>query len=103
MPYAKNLALFLGLHLTLTSPSVLGTAERDKEDMELHFSFVRSKYISCVEYVDHLGHIISYDRQNDLGIQRCKRDFIRWANGVLSRFGFCTPQVLTQLLHTYCV
>ena len=61
------------------------------------------KYISCVEYVDHLGHIISYDLQNDLDIQRCKRDFIRRANGVLSRFGFCTPEVLTQLLHTYCM
>ena len=62
-----------------------------------------SKYISCVEYVDHLGHIISYDLQNDLDIQRCKRDFIRRTNGVLSRFGFCTPEVLTQLLRTYCM
>ena len=47
-----------------------------------------AKCISCVEYVYHLGHIISYDLQNDLDIQRCKRDFIRWANGVLSGFGF---------------
>ena len=36
-------------------------------------------------------------------IQRCKRDFIVQANGVMSCFGFCTPEVLTQLLHTYCV
>ena len=61
------------------------------------------KYISCVEDVDHLGHIISYDLQNDLDIQRCKSDFIGQANGVLSRFGFCTPEVLTQLLDTYCM
>ena len=36
-------------------------------------------------------------------MRRCKHDFIRWANGVLSRFGFCTPEVLTQLLCTYCM
>ena len=28
-----------------------------------------AKYIRCVEYVSHLGHIISYDLQNDLDIQ----------------------------------
>ena len=38
----KNLDLLLGLHLTLTSPSVLDSAERDKEVKELHFSFVAS-------------------------------------------------------------
>ena len=59
----------------------------------------------CVEYVSHLGHIILYDLQNDLDILRCKRDFIRQTNGILSRFGFCTPssEVLTHLLHSYCM
>ena len=61
------------------------------------------KYIGCVEYVDHLRHIISYDLQNDLDIQRCKCDFIRRANGVLLRFGFCTPEVLTQLYLLYVI
>ena len=47
--------------------------------------------------------VISYDLQNDLDIQRCKRDFSRQANGILSRFGIGTPEVLTQLLHSYCM
>ena len=70
-----------------------------RERLEGHktaFQF-SGKYISCVEYVDHLGHI------RMILIFRCKRDFIGPANGVLSRFGFCTPEVLTQLLHTYCM
>ena len=61
------------------------------------------KHIRCVEYVSNLGHIISYDLQNDLDIQGCKCDFIRQANGVLSRFCSCTPEVLTQLLNSYCM
>ena len=76
-----------------------------RERLEGHgiaFQFC-GKYIRCVEYVSHLGHIVSYDLQNDLDIQRCKRDFIRQANSVLSHFVLCTPKVLTQLLHSYCM
>ena len=46
---------------------------------------------------------MSYDLQNALDIQRCKHDFIRRANGILSCFGSCTPEVFTQLLHSYCM
>ena len=87
-PYVKNLALNSGLNLILIRPSALGSVERDLEDMKLHFSSVASISCRCVEYVSHLGHIISYDLQNDLDIQRCKRDFIRQANSILSHFVF---------------
>ena len=88
----KNLALTSGFQCIKFSRETLGIA----------FQFC-GKYIKCVEYVSHLGHITSHDLQNDLDIQRCRRDSIRQANGVLSRFGFCIPEVLTQLLHSYCM
>ena len=84
--------LFLGLHSTLTRSSALGSVERDLEVVELHICFVASisAVLSMFTILD-----ISWDLQNDLDIQRCKRDFIRRANSVLSCFGFCTPKFLT--------
>ena len=82
----------------LTNPRMVDHLSKNSWDQlkasSVHTSFHNTvkMYISCVEYVYHLGHIISYDLQNDLDIQRCKRDFIRRGNGVLSRFGFCTPE-----------
>ena len=66
-------------------------------------SYICCKYISCVVYVYHLGYIISCDPRNDLDVQRCKRDFIRRANCVLSQFGFCTPEVLAFAFLLYVI
>ena len=123
-------ALAYADELTLLAPSpsalrkLLAICEKSGSDLRLNFNLDKTqcirfsrerlgghgiafqfcgKYIRCVEYVSHLGHIISHDLKNDLDIQRCKRDFIRRANGVLSHFDFCTPEGLTQVLHSYCM
>lgn len=71
-------------------------------DCHLVFQFC-GKYIECVKCITHLGHDISQDLVCDVDIHRCQRDFIRRANGVLLRFGFCSPKVLTRLLRSYCM
>ncbi len=68
----------------------------------LAFQFC-GQFINCVTSVTHLGHVVCHDLSDDLDIQKCQRDFVRRANGVLLRFGFCTPTVLTRLLRSYCM
>ena len=64
--------------------------------MEPHFSFVAS-----ISVVLSMLTILDIYLQND-DIQRCKRDFIRRVNCVLSHFGFCTHEVLTQMSFYGC-
>ena len=61
------------------------------------------KYIECVKNVLHLGHVLAENLQDDLDIQWCRSDFIKWANCILYRFAFCTPVVLSYLLRCFCM
>ena len=61
------------------------------------------KYIECVKSVLHLGHVLAENLQDDLDIQWCRSDFIKWANCILYRFAFCTPVVLSYLLRCFCM
>ena len=58
------------------------------------------KYVECVKSVLHLGHVLAENLQDDLDIQQC---CIKRANCVLHRFAFCTPVVLSYLLHCFCM
>ena len=61
------------------------------------------KYIECVKNVLYLGHVLAENLQDDLNIQRCRSDFIKWANCILYRFAFCTPVVLSYLSRCFFI
>ena len=61
------------------------------------------KSILCCKSVVHLGHTLTADLKDDSDIYRCSRDFVKKANAVLIKFGFCDCFVLTKLLITFCM
>ena len=54
-------------------------------------------------YVQHLGHLLSFNLDDKEDISRATKKFIRTANTVLCTFRFADPFVLTYLLKSYCL
>ena len=50
------------------------------------------------EYVQHLGHLLSFNLDDKEDVSRATKKFIRTANTVLCTFRFADPFVLTYLL-----
>ena len=67
-----------------------------------HFVFC-GKSIECCNSVTHLGHTLTANLMDGDDIFRCSRDFVRKANGILIKFGFCDPFILTKLLTCFCL
>ena len=61
------------------------------------------KSIECCNSVTHLGHTLTANLMDGDDIFRCSRDFVRKANGILIKFGFCDPFILTKLLTCFCL
>ena len=61
------------------------------------------KSIECCNSVTHLGHTLTANLMDGDDIFRCSRDFVRKANGILIKFGFCEPFILTKLLTCFCL
>ena len=55
------------------------------------------------EYVQHLGHLLSFNLDDKEDVSRATKKFIRTANTVLCTFRFADPFVLTYLLKSYCL
>ena len=51
----------------------------------------------------HLGHLISFDLNDQEDIVRATKDINRKANSMMCFFGFSDPIVLTYLFKTYCL
>ena len=49
------------------------------------------KIIECCNSVTHLGPTLTANLMDGDDIFRCSRDFVRKANGILIKFGFCDP------------
>ena len=96
------MALNSGLNLFLIKPSASGSVERDLKDMELYFSFVASisDVLSMSPILDILYRMI-------FRMIWIFRDASVILLGRLTAYChilfFCTPEVLTQLLHSYCM
>ena len=67
-----------------------------------HFVFC-GKIIECCNSVTHLGHTLTANLMDGDDTFRCSRDFVRKTNGILIKFGFCDPFILTKLLTCFCL
>ena len=67
-----------------------------------HFVFC-GKIIERCNSVTHLGHTLTANLMDGDDIFRCSCDFVRKANGILIKFEFCDPFILTKLLTCFCL
>ena len=72
------------------------------DNSSCHFMFC-GKIIECCSSVTYLGYTLTANLLDGDDIFRRSRGFIRKANGILVKFGFCDPLVLTKLLVFVCL
>ena len=76
-----------------------------KNASKLHYDVINfnGTTLQYSEYVQHLGHLLSFTLDDKEDISRTTKKFIRTANTVLCTFRFADPFVLTYLLKSYCL